>query len=211
MQGQKTELSVREKKLLLLVAVVALLYVALQFGFVPMSRQYRENREVYDELVLQKRIADSDIADENEVMDRYDEAREKYQEIKALYYQSNTDTELIRMMREICVNSGLIPADHRVEKPVVFSLEQEDGDPVEYGAFSTVRVTMTVTGNYYTFMNLLDNVEADHRIRIPDMRFDIDPYYLERPITMPVTFIITVFNEPERDPGPANAEIEEEL
>ena len=194
MQEPKTGLNKREKRLLLAASVVGLFYLAFQFGFVPYHNQYTEKNEEYERLLMEKVRVEGILLGEDNVRNANGKAKEDYKALEAGYLLAGANTDLGRKLTALCTANGLGVESQTLNDPADFFVPREDDTkPEGNAAFSTVTVTMTVSGGYGSVKNLLDAVDKDDAVHISALSFSMDQGEdgLER---VAVTFVVTLLN-----------------
>jgi len=168
----KQELSKREKILIFCAAVLALFYLAFQFGFLPMYTRYTEALAERERLAEEKAIIEENIANKPSIVDDNNNAREQFDFIKQDYPLLAADEEIDVVLTDLCVSNGLIPTMLRIDRPPdpVQGAKKDEQD-TEQQLFTVITVVMNVTGNIPSLLGLLDDIDGLPYIRISKMNY----------------------------------------
>jgi hypothetical protein len=203
MQEQKAGLSKREKRLLLLVSIIGLFYLAFQFGFLPSYERHSGKTEEFDLLRMEKVRVEGVLLSEEHLRDANEQAGADYKALEETYLLAGANTNLGRMLSALCADNGLRVEGQSMGQPADFTVPGEDGGSASEGdrAFSTVTVTMTVSGGYEAIKSLLDAVDRDPTVRVSRVSFSLDrgdaeETGLER---VSITFEVTLLNSLRQD------------
>ena len=118
----KQELSKREKILIFCAAVLALFYLAFQFGFLPMYTRYTEALAERERLAEEKAIIEENIANKPSIVDDNNNAREKFDFIIFLTPQIIAN---IDQMREATKQALFFPSDAGQNRAQMSPIEEE--------------------------------------------------------------------------------------
>ncbi|MDR0292962.1 MAG: hypothetical protein LBH95_02275 [Oscillospiraceae bacterium] len=171
-QTQKTGLSKNEKRLLVIVTVVALFYVAFQFGFMPQYNLYLERTDEYGKLLDQEMMVNRDLAGESAIRANYKQTLEDYALIEKQYRPASKSEEIGRELTKLCLDNGLEGPSLTLSKPVDFYAPGGDGAAGgEAAAFCTVTATVAATTSYDSLKSLLNAVDRIGYVRVSSLSF----------------------------------------
>jgi hypothetical protein len=194
MQTEKAGITPKEKRLLIMAAVLGLFYLAFQFGFLPLYNEIREKTEQRDGLNAEWRTVETRLNSEAAVLSAYEEAKAAYREIEELFLRSDTDTGLSRMLTELVRNNGMADSNQALGNPVPFFIPGAENRPEgEESAFSTVTATMSLSGAYDSVKSLLAAVAADRDVSISRLSFS-PRREGDGSEQVAVTFVVTMLN-----------------
>ena len=172
MQADKKGLSKREKRLILLLAVVVLFAVTAMYVIVPLFNKLEDRIDEYNTLSLEKTRIESIIATELSTRAALDTAAAEHDELMANYLSESLLSEIGRMLTGLCEEHRLSPIDQRLSapKPLVTGDEGDSGATVNPG-FLVVSATMTIRGSYDDLKSLLNTVDKTDYIRVSRVSF----------------------------------------
>jgi len=172
MQADKKGLSKREKRLILLLAVVVLFAVTAMYVIVPLFNKLEDRIDDYNTLSLEKTRIEAIIATELSTRAALDTAAAGHDELMANYPSESHLSEVGRMLTGLCEEHRLSPIDQRLSapKPLVTGDEGDDSATVNPG-FLVVSATMTIRGSYDDLKSLLNTVEKTDYIRVSRVSF----------------------------------------
>jgi len=164
----KQGLSKREKILLFSAGMLILIYVAVQFAIYPLIIRYTDNVSERDSLRLEKRLTESDIANKAAVQYANTEANAGFTQIKDNYPLLVPNEEIDPILTNLCLKNNLRPASLRFTGSVrAPQSDDTDREPT----FTIITVSMTVSGNFSSILQLLDDVDSMQYIRITNLSY----------------------------------------
>jgi hypothetical protein len=157
-------LSKRERLLIFVAAVIAVVFLTGQFALIPMYTHYTEISEEYDILLMEKIHLDMKIMNEALTTMNYERAVEKFDEINKAYPIDMPNTEIASTLTELCQRSGFSS---------IFSLAVSPRNVLseDIYAFSSASVSMSLNGSYGALRTLIDTLEEIDYIRISQISF----------------------------------------
>jgi len=185
---EKAGLSSKEKRLLLTAAFLGIFYLAFQFGFTPLYNEYKEKSEEYDRLIEEQARVQATLATAAIVREAHENAAADYKKIEADYLLVGADTDLSRMLTNLCRDNGLESLGLSFADPAALRLP---GSGEMEPAFYTVSASMNVSGSYADIRRLLDVVYEDNNVRITRLSLSPreDVTWAER---FPLSFVVTL-------------------
>jgi len=168
----KLAVTKREKIMLIIVVLIAVIYLAIQFVIIPLSTRYRED------LVEQGRLQDEidvhkiEAATIPGLRERNAEALEKFNNLISGYPVIVDNEELDFMLTSLSNNNNLRPTSLRITPRPARPppAEVEDGARV-LPELEKATVQMSVVGTYRSLMNLLDDVSGIQHMRLTNVSY----------------------------------------
>ena len=165
----KLIISKREKIMLFVVGLIAIVFLAVQFAIVPLSARYteglNERARLQDEIELHKMEA----ATIPMLKDRNTEAHRRYAELISGYPVIIDNEELDFMLTSLSNEYNLRPTSLQISPRPARPPVPEDGITLQELTKATVQ--MNVTGNYRSLLRLLDEVSNTTYIRLANVSF----------------------------------------
>jgi len=158
----KQGLSKREKIMLLVLGLLALLYVAWQFAFVPLYDNYTEAKMERDRLRLEREILELKILRLTSIEEANKLANDEYADITKDYPLLISNDEIDTLLTNLVLGVGMDIRSIRIFPA------PSDADSV---LFTIMGVTMSLEGSYTMLLHLLDEVEVIPNISITTMSF----------------------------------------
>ena len=159
----------REKIMLFVVGLIAVLFLAIQFAIVPLSARYNEGiaerGRLQDEVELHKMEAATIPA----LRIRNEEVYKKYEELISGYPFVTENEELDYMLTSLSNNHDLKPTSLRISPRPARPPTPENG--VSLQELTKATVQMNVVGNYQSLLRLLDEVSNTKYIRLTNVAF----------------------------------------
>ncbi|MCL2663355.1 MAG: type II secretion system protein M [Oscillospiraceae bacterium] len=174
MVTEKKGFSKREKIMLFVLIVVAILTVLIMYVIIPMFNHLQDRQERHGLLQTDKAWVDSILATAGNIRDGRNDAVARHELESARFLDEAHSSEVGRMLTQLCQRYGLLPVNLVMTDPLDFFVPQEDGATVDED-FKTVflvsSATMTVGGTYGDLKNLLDAVDEIDYIRITSLAY----------------------------------------
>jgi hypothetical protein len=168
----KQELTKREKILFFSMLVIAVIYVSVQFGILPMYNRYLDNVTERHRLQEDKVNVDYSIAGKPSVIEFYNTASERYAAAKADYPLLVPTDVVHTILTDLCWSSRLGVGSLRMNvlnDASDSSYDEEEGSPPP--VFATVNAVMEVVGTPAALMSLLDAVDKITHIRVTNSTY----------------------------------------
>jgi len=158
----KQGLTKREKLFLLIAGLLLLMYLAFQFGFVPLYNKYSELKAERDLLNAQRVELELKILNLQSIEEANNIANDEFAEITKDYPLLITNEEIDTVLTNLILSTGMSITSVRFFTP------PSDDDSV---LFTIVGATMSVQGSYVSLLQLLDEVETIPNMSITTMTF----------------------------------------
>ena len=158
----KQGLTKREKLLLLVLGLLALIYLAFQFGFRPLYESYSNSRLERDRLQAERLELEMKILNLQTLIDENKIANDDYIRITEDYPEVVPNEEVDTVLTNLVLGVGMSI------RSVRFFTPPSDANAI---LFTIVGATMTTEGSYTSLMTLLDEVEKIPNISIVSMSF----------------------------------------
>jgi len=158
----KQGLTKREKLLLLILGLLALIYLAFQFGFRPLYESYDRSRIERDRLQAERLELEMKILNLQTLLEENRIANEDYARITEDYPELVPNEEVDTVLTNLVLGVGMTIRSVRFFEPP---------SNAEAVLFTIVGATMTTEGSYSSLMTLLDEVEKIPNITIVSMSF----------------------------------------
>ena len=158
----KQGLTKREKFLLLILGLLALIYLSFQFGFMPLYNSYTESRMERDRLQAERLQLEMKILNLQTILEENRIANDDYARITEDYPELVPNEEVDTVLTNLVLGVGMSISSVRFFTP------PSNADTV---LFTVVGATMSATGSYSSLMTLLDEVEKIPNISIVSMSF----------------------------------------
>jgi len=174
MQADKKNLSKREKRLVMLLAVVGLFAVMVMYVIIPLFNKLEDKINLHDTMTIEKGRIEASIATEVSIRDALDTAASEHGKLMANYISESHMSDIGRMLTGLCENHRLSPIDQKLSSPKPLfpgDKADDDGDAEASSAFLAVTAAMTVSGGYRELKSLLDTVEKTDYIRVVRVSF----------------------------------------
>jgi len=172
MQTEHKRLSEREKRMLTIMAAVALLAVMVMFVFIPLNNRLNDRKTEYHTLALEKIKIEATLAGETGIRANHKAMIEKHGWIRANYLSESLNSEVGRILTGLCEAHGLQPVSQRLSDPAPFVINESGGSGNnENTSLLTVSATMTVRGEYDNLKSLLDYVRQTDYLRVSRLSF----------------------------------------
>ena len=174
-------LSKREKILLFVVAMILILYLAIQFAIVPLYNRYFDDIDERNDLRYESSIVEMEIANISTIRQSHVSAQEQLLRIKQEYPLLIPNEEIDPILTNLCLSNGLIPSTllftGSFGAPVIEEEEpapnrEEKKEEPEY-LLTIVTVSMNVTGSYRSLLGLLAEVDSLQYIRITNLSYAV--------------------------------------
>jgi len=169
-------LSKREKILLFILIMVAILYFSIQFLILPLATRYIDGLSERNHLAAQQARVEDDIRNEALIQAEHEDAQERLETIKREYPLLVPNEEIDTILTNLCLKNYLRPTSLSISippepTPSEESEEEEDTRDPEDMLFTIVTATMHVTGTYEALANLIDEVDSMQYIRITNLGY----------------------------------------
>ena len=176
MQTEKKNLGKRERILLFLLILVALLAVMIMWVIIPLYDQLQEKQAEHSSLLLEKSRIDTILAAEDSIREERNNVVGRHDSGSARYLHESHSSEIGRMLTMLCQQHGLIPVDQKLEDPVDFVIPDDDesngsNEEEKDTVFLITSATMSLNGQYADLMRLLNAVEDIYYIRISKLSY----------------------------------------
>ena len=180
----KQGITKREKIMLFVVGLIAVVYLSIQFVIIPLSARYNdsisERARLQDEIDAH-RIEAATIPG---LRERNTEAHARFYELTSGYPTIVENEEIDFMLTTLSNRHNLSPVSLRItpRPPPPPVPEPEDGEEVYTPAlptFTKATVNMNVVGSYDALMRLLDEVSSIQYIRLTDVSYSKNIQMLE--------------------------------
>jgi len=168
MQTEKKNLNKREKRMLLLLAVVAIFAGMVLYVITPLYNQLNDKTAEYNDLIFEKMRMEATITTERNIRENRDAAVDRHAEDSARFLNESHSNEIGRMLTAICVRHGLQPVDQSLSAPGEFTNGGRDSSDA---VLLTVSAAMTVNGDYVKLKTLLDDVAGIDYLRVTNVAF----------------------------------------
>jgi len=168
MVEEKKSLGKREKILLFIMIVVGLFALMVVYVIIPLYNQLGDLQQEHGTLQLEKSRIDSMLATEQNIRDNRTQAIEKHMLDSSRFLNESHASEIGRMLTVLCRNHGLTPVNQRLDDPVDFVIDGTTGDDT---VFLITTATMTLNGDYFSLLRLLDTVEDTDYLRINSLTY----------------------------------------
>ena len=175
----------REKIMLFVVGLIAVVYLSIQFVIIPLSVSYNES--ISERARLQDEIDAHrlEAAMIPSLRERNTEAHTRFYELTSGYPTIVENEEIDFMLTTLSNRHNLSPVSLRItpRPPPPPPPESEDGEEVVYTpdlpTFTKSTVQMNVVGSYASLMRLLDEVSSIEYIRLTDVNYSKNIQMLE--------------------------------
>jgi len=173
MVEEKKSLGKREKILLFIMIVVGLFALMVVYVIIPLYNQLGDLQQEHGTLQLEKSRIDAMLATEQNIRDNRTQAIEKHMLDSSRFLNESHASEIGRMLTLLCRNHGLIPVNQRLEDPVDFVIEENNGSGNSGGdtVFLITSATMTLEGIYTNLINLLDTIKETDYLRVSSLNY----------------------------------------
>jgi len=158
----KQGLTKREKLLLLILGLLALIYLAFQFGFMPLYNSYDRARVERDRLQAEKLELEMKILNLQDILEDNRIANEDYDRITQDYPELVPNEEVDTILTNLILGLGMNI------RSVRFFTPPSNADSV---LFTVVGASMSLEGSYSSLMQLLDEVERTPNLSVVSMSF----------------------------------------
>jgi hypothetical protein len=177
----------REKILVFLAVVAGLIFVTTTYLITPMNSELAEKQAELERLVFERMMLEIKLASEEGVVQSNLNARAAYEEITRTYPALMLSTEVDRTFTGLVVRNVFRPNSLCIS------------DPSASGpAFSTVAVSMTLSGTYDSIISLINEVNASDYIRITRVSFS-PPRSPAEATGVSASFLLTMRNPSQID------------
>jgi Tfp pilus assembly protein PilO len=164
---EKQGITKREKMLIFILSLVAFVYLAFQFGFMPLHNRYIVADGERTALIAQKQEIDRNIANKASIVEDNRIANARFDEIKQ-DYPLLVPTEVVdSVLTNLCLTNSLFPSSLRMSKPE----NSPAGEDERLQIFQIINAAMGVSGAYSSLLNLLDDVGEVPNMRVTNMSY----------------------------------------
>jgi hypothetical protein len=174
MISEKKGFSKREKIMLFVLIVVAIMTVLVMYVIIPMYNHLQDRQERLRLLQTDKAWVVSILATSDNIRGGRNDAVARHEMESARFLDEAHSSEIGRMLTQLCQRYGMLPVNLVMNDPVDFFIPQEDGAAVDEDhktVFLVSTATMTVGGVYDNLRNLLDAVDEIDYIRITSLAY----------------------------------------
>jgi len=180
----KAGITKREKIMLFVVGLIAVVYLSIQFVIIPLSVSYNES--ISERARLQDEIDAHrlEAAMIPSLRERNTEAHTRFYELTSGYPTIVENEEIDFKLTTLSNRHNLSPVSLRItpQPPPPPAPEPEDGEDVyipDLPTFTKSTVQMNVVGSYASLMRLLDEVSSIEYIRLTDVNYSKNIQMLE--------------------------------
>ena len=172
MQTEKKSLSKREQVMMLALVVIAVVAVMILYVIIPSYNKLIDKTDELNDLEFERIQVISSIAAEVSIRDNHDTLVAQHGINSSRFLAESMASEIGRMLTSLCDMHELQPIDQSLQPPVDFFIEPDEDTgsnapaPGKDSVFLITTATMTLRGEYYNLMRLLDTVERIDYIRI---------------------------------------------
>ena len=192
--GLGKKLTKREKKLLMIVAVVGPLLLMVQFVILPLNDELADKSAELVRLTDERMDIEMTIAQEPLLRIDFDDAIVGYRELRDTLLSEYLSNEVGREITTLVEGHGFIALSQDITPHENFIRE---GITASSAAITTTTITQTIRGPYDNLTSLMDSVEEISYVRITRVAFnfeeDEDGHAATDTIT--VTFEITMLKD----------------
>jgi len=176
----KTGISKREKILLFVVGIIAILYVSIQFVILPLSERYNTGLRERETLITEVHAHELAVGNLPLLRERYDETYERFDSLTSGYPRLVPNEETDRMLTTRLLNnnfniSSLRFAPRPAAPPPPIIDHDDDGKPIygepRFDVFTKVTVFINATGTYEDFLQVLSEVSNTEYLRLTNVSF----------------------------------------
>ena len=173
----KITLTKREKILLFSAVLLVFVYLAFQFGFLPLYERYSEAQSVHERLSEVRATGDRNIANRNAIIEANNNAHIRLEGLLRDYPLLVPNEEVDTTLTHLCLRNMLRPSMLRITRPPPHepgSQSGPNGDDAQNNeppVFTVITAAMNVSGTYASLMNLFDEVDTMPYIRITNVSY----------------------------------------
>ena len=194
MQTEKKNLNKREKRMLMLLVVVAIFAGMVLYVITPLYNQLNDKKTEYNDITLAKMRMEASVAAERNIRENRDLALGEHAENSARFLSESLSNEIGRMLTALCARHGLQPIDQNLSAPGDFSVDGSSGDDA---AFLVVSAAMTVSGDYARLKSLLDDVAGIDYLRVKSVSFSWSEGLASETIRVSLNFEVSMLKNLE--------------
>ncbi|MCL2538759.1 MAG: hypothetical protein FWE66_00315 [Oscillospiraceae bacterium] len=167
-------LNKREKMLIMITAAIAIVALGLQFVILPLNREVAAKRDLYDILDIKALEVDEKLQREAMIIRQHQRAEDAVGEMNKIYPNRLPNEEIDRVITRLCMSNGLSPQSLQIGTPNTVKLTGEAGTRREASAFCTVLINMSLSGDFYAFRRLVDDVNRTENIRFNRFSYNLN-------------------------------------
>jgi len=203
MQTEKKSLSKREQVMMLALVIIAVVAVMILYVILPSYNKLIDKTDELDNLEYERIQVISSIAAEVMIRDNHDTVIAQHGVNSSRFLAQSMANEIGRMLTSLCEMHDLQPVDQNILPPVDFHIEPDDDSgsndpaPVRDSVFLITTATMTLRGEYFDLMRLLNTVEQIDYIRISRVTYVKSQDLTQSTDRMVVSFEVTMLKDIE--------------
>jgi len=168
MEKEKMGLSKREKRLIYVAVCFGMLVIMVVLVILPLNYQLINSNSEHDELATKYSQIQVALATEERIRAGYDNALALFEHMRMTYESETLSSDIGRMLTQKVKEHNLTPISQTISHPEDFIIPDDDEDEKEddEAVFSTMSVSMAVSGDYHNVKRLVDTIGNNNYIRI---------------------------------------------
>ena len=175
----KPGITKREKIMLFVVGLIAVVYLSIQFVIIPLSTRYNESMSERARLQDEIEVHKMEAATLPSLRERNTEAYAKFNELTSGYPTIVENEDIDFMLTTLSHKNNLSPVSLRITPrpppaPVLENGNGEESYTPDLPTFTKSTVQMNVIGSYQSLMRLFDEVSSIQYIRLTEVNYAKD-------------------------------------
>ena len=173
METEKKVLTKREKRLVFIAICFAILTIMILLVIIPLNNRLSSSREEYNELTIKHSQLEIALATEESVRTGYANALALFEHMRMTYESETLSSDIGLILTQTVKEHNLTPISQSISPPKDFIIGADDSnvsdESDEEAIFSSMSVSMVVSGQYSNVKRLVDSIEKSDYIRVSDV------------------------------------------
>ena len=168
METGKMSLSKREKRLIYIAICFGMLTIMIVLVIIPLSNRLTSSNSEYDELVTKYSQIKIALATEENIRSGYDNALNLFHHMRLTYESETLSSDIGLMLTQLVQRHNLTPISQTISPPEDFIIpsDNDDDEQDNVAVFSSMSVSMAVSGEYFNVKRLVDSIADSSYIRV---------------------------------------------
>lgn len=161
---QKRGFTKREKRLLLLMAVIGFSALMIVYVIIPLHNRLQDENERYNAVTLEQMQFNLLLSSAPTIRGNHEAALEDFYEARDRFLNESHVGEVSRLLTELCLAHNLDVLSQRLTPPT---------EPVDFNAFLVMTAVKSLTGHYNDIQRFLDTIENTEYLRVTHYSFNM--------------------------------------